>query len=149
MVKMTPSHAVLRSRLFWILPFITPAVISLQQGLNFRESVGVMLALGIPQVAVLLLLRALGIREFMFLGAALVLAIQPLAALLTVRLFDPAGLWWWLYVLTVPGAIVGCVLLVVYTRRRKTATVPARALASCCLLALPIFANIVLVFLII
>jgi hypothetical protein len=149
MVKMTPSHAVLRSRLFWLLPFVTPEVISLQQGLNFRESVGVMLALGIPQVAVLLLLRALGIREFMLLGAALVLALQPLAALLTVRLFDPAGLWWWLHALTVPGAIFGCVLLVIYERHMKTATIPARALASCCLLALPILANIVLVFLII
>jgi hypothetical protein len=149
MVKMTPSHAVLRSRLFWILPFIAPEVISLQQGLNFREGVGVMLALGMPQLTVLLLLRALGIREIVLLGAALVLALQPLAALLTVRLFDPVGLWWWLYALTVPGAIVGCVLLVVYEKRMKTATPRARALASCCLLALPILANIVLVFLII
>jgi hypothetical protein len=93
------------------------------------------------QLTLLLVLKARRIRDAALFGAAIALALHVLFAHLVIWLPPRSGQWWWVYVLTFPGAVVGSGLLAVYGVRSREVRAALDVVISCGLLLGAVLVN--------
>ena len=132
------------SSLTWVVSLFTSEMIALQLRLAPLDNLAVVFALATPQVLLLLLLRLFRVRAPVLLGGAFALALQPVLSLLAIVFFSPSGQWWWVYILTLPGAVAGGVALLTYDKRVRDASPAQDTLRSFCLLVFPILVNVII-----
>ena len=130
-------------RYAWLIPVLATGAATLEVHSTALDNLVTAAFVVIPQVLLLLLLKLFRIRWYMHLGAAIALALQPLLAFFAV-VASPGrgGQWWWVYVLTMPGAILGSIIVTANDKRTPEMPPTLGALKSAWYMLIPIIANV-------
>ena len=129
------------SGLPWLFSIVSSEFVSVWLHLTVAENLSAIPILGTPQLLILGTLRFLHLKSSALLGAALALALHPALVLLLTEWLFPTGQWWWAYFLTLPGAVVGALLLGAYDRRLQKSDRSPQTLSACFLVLAPILLN--------